>query len=103
MGDVIFLPRPRPRLVVDNGARRPTGPAIPAPDARSRDRLFPLAVATAGLLGAALGWWHGWASVGVLAPIATALWCAGIVAIALGYGATADQGEAVARRRDWRP
>lgn len=103
MGDVILLPRPRPRLVVDNGPRRPTGPAIPAPGAVSRDRLFPLAVAAAGFLGAALGWWHGWADVGALAPIAGAMWFAGIVAIVLGATELGGREDAIARRRNWRP
>ncbi len=103
MGDVIFLPRPRPRLVVDNGPRRPTGPAVPPPDASRRDRLFYPLVTVAGLLGAALGWWHGWAFVGVLAPGAGAMWFAGIVAIALGAGDLTARDEAAARRRNWRP
>ncbi|WP_296584265.1 hypothetical protein [Xanthobacter sp.] len=104
MGTVIVLPRRKPRLVVDNTTRPRTVPSIPAPTPEPAERSrFSSAVALAGLAGASLGWWHGWSTVGALAPIAGALWFAGIVALALGYGATADLGTAADRRRNWRP
>ncbi len=83
--------------------REPTGNRERTSGDSRRDGTFLPIVATAGIIGAALAAWHGWASVGALAPFAGAIWFAGIVAVALGFGVTADLDAAATRRRQWRP
>lgn len=82
--------------------RKPAGSRERTSGDGRRDGTFLPIVTCAGVAGAALGWWHGWSTVGALAPLAGAAWFAGIIAIALGQSEAIER-DATTTRRQWRP
>ena len=90
---------PVPAAPLSCGENRTGTESVTSGDSRRDGTFLPL-VATAAACGAALGFWHGMAVVGPLAPLAAAVWLAGIAAVGCASG---EAGRPSTHRPNWRP